>query len=193
MLFRTLLLVLAMAGVAVAQTPTVTEADFVIRDFRFNSGETLPALRMHYRTLGTPRRDASGRVRNAVIVLHGTSGTGAQFLSPQFAGELFGPGQPLDTATYFIVLPDNIGHGQSKLRLQLSRNDLPGRMDGTEEPLQMSADIGNHRAREVRWHHAIAAALKQWILEHFAQAPQRMADRRLGQVQCPCRAGDTAM
>ncbi len=113
MLFRTLLLVLAMAGVAVAQTPTVTEADFVIRDFRFNSGETLPALRMHYRTLGTPRRDASGRVRNAVIVLHGTSGTGAQFLSPQFAGELFGPGQPLDTATYFIVLPDNIGHGQS--------------------------------------------------------------------------------
>jgi homoserine O-acetyltransferase len=113
MLFRTLLLVLAMAGVAVAQTPTVTEADFVIRDFRFNSGETLPALRMHYRTLGTPRRDASGRVRNAVLVLHGTSGTGAQFLSPQFAGELFGPGQPLDTATYFIVLPDNIGHGQS--------------------------------------------------------------------------------
>ncbi len=113
MLFRTLLLVLAMAGVAVAQTPTVTEADFVIRDFRFNSGETLPALRMHYRTLGTPRRDASGRVRNAVIVLHGTSGTGAQFLSPQFAGELFGPGQPLDAATYFIVLPDNIGHGQS--------------------------------------------------------------------------------
>ncbi|MGV3520236.1 alpha/beta fold hydrolase [Luteitalea sp.] len=113
MLFRTLLLVLAMAGVAVAQTPTVTEADFVIRDFRFNSGETLPALRLHYRTLGTPRRDASGRVRNAVLVLHGTSGTGAQFLSPQFAGELFGPGQPLDTATYFIVLPDNIGHGQS--------------------------------------------------------------------------------
>ena len=113
MLFRTLLLVLAMAGVAVAQTPTVTEADFVIRDFRFNSGETLPALRMHYRTLGTPRRDASGRVRNAVLVLHGTSGTGAQFLSPQFAGELFGPGQPLDAATYFIVLPDNIGHGQS--------------------------------------------------------------------------------
>lgn len=113
MLFRTLLLVLAMAGVAVAQTPTVTEADFVIRDFRFNSGETLPALRLHYRTLGTPRRDASGRVRNAVLVLHGTSGTGAQFLSPQFAGELFGSGQPLDTATYFIVLPDNIGHGQS--------------------------------------------------------------------------------
>jgi homoserine O-acetyltransferase len=113
MLFRTLLLVLAMAGVAVAQTPTVTEADFVIRDFRFNSGETLPELRMHYRTLGTPQRDASGRVRNAVIVLHGTSGTGAQFLSPLFAGELFGPGQPLDTAKFFIVLPDNIGHGKS--------------------------------------------------------------------------------
>ena len=96
-----------------AAPPAVAEADFVLRDFRFTSGEVLPELRLHYRTVGTPQRDASGRVRNAVIVMHGTGGTGAQFVGPGFAGELFGPGQPLDAAKYFIVLPDGIGHGKS--------------------------------------------------------------------------------
>ncbi len=89
------------------------EGDAVIRDFHTTSGAVLPELRMHYRTLGQPVRDASGRVTNAVMILHGTGGTGAQFLAPQFAGELFGPGQPLDTARYFIILPDNLGHGGS--------------------------------------------------------------------------------
>lgn len=89
------------------------EGDLVVRDFRFASGETLPALRLHYRTLGRPRRDASGVVRNAVLILHGTGGAGTQFLGANFAGELFGPGQPLDTARYYIVLPDGIGHGRS--------------------------------------------------------------------------------
>ena len=93
--------------------PAVTEGDFLIRDFRFTSGETLPELRMHYRTLGTPRKDASGVVRNAVLILHGTGGTGAQFTNANFAGELFGAGQPLDAARYFIILPDDIGHGRS--------------------------------------------------------------------------------
>jgi homoserine O-acetyltransferase len=86
---------------------------FVISNFRFASGETLPALRIHYRTLGHPRRDAAGTVRNAVLILHGTGGSGQQFLSPLFAGELYGAGQPLDTARHFLILPDNIGHGRS--------------------------------------------------------------------------------
>ncbi len=88
-------------------------ASFAIADFRFASGETLPVLRLHYRTLGRPERDARGVVRNAVLILHGTGGSGSQFLSPLFAGELYGPRQPLDTATHFLILPDNIGHGES--------------------------------------------------------------------------------
>jgi homoserine O-acetyltransferase/O-succinyltransferase len=112
MLVRALLLVLMVARLAGAQS-VVTEADYVIRDFRFTSGEVLPELRLHYRTVGTPQRDASGRVRNAVIVMHGTGGNGAQFVGAGFAGELFGPGQPLDAAKYFLVLPDAIGHGKS--------------------------------------------------------------------------------
>src|SRR5437660_1152759 len=79
---------------------------FVIRNFRFASGEALPELRLHYRTLGRPHH-------NAVLILHGTGGSGSQFLSPQFAGELYGAGQPLDTATHYVILPDNIGHGRS--------------------------------------------------------------------------------
>jgi len=95
---------------------TATQGDsgsFVISNFRFASGETLPELRLHYRTLGRPRRDAAGVVRNAVLILHGTGGSGGQFLSPVFAGELYGAGQPLDTATHYLILPDNIGHGRS--------------------------------------------------------------------------------
>lgn len=113
MLIRTLLIVLLVARAAMAQAPAPVEADFVIRDFRFASGETLPELRLHYYTVGTPQRDASGKVRNAVLVLHGTGGTGAQFSGANFAGELFGPGQPLDAAKYYVVMPDNIGHGKS--------------------------------------------------------------------------------
>jgi len=76
--------------------PSPMEGDYVIRDFRFRSGESLPQIRMHYRVLGEPQRDAEGVVRNAVLVLHGTTGTGAQFLRAEFAGELFGQGQLLD-------------------------------------------------------------------------------------------------
>lgn len=97
---------------AAPRTDTVP-GDFVLRDFRFASGEVLPELRIHYRTLGRPRRDAGGHTRNAVLLLHGTTGTGEQFLSPSFAGELFGPGQLLDTARYYLILPDGIGHGAS--------------------------------------------------------------------------------
>jgi homoserine O-acetyltransferase len=89
------------------------EADYVARDFHFRSGETLPQLRLHYTTLGKPERDGEGKVTNAVLILHGTGGSGHQFLSPQFADVLFGPGQLLDANRYFIILPDNIGHGKS--------------------------------------------------------------------------------
>ena len=104
---------LAASAPRAAEFPTPTERDFVIHDFRFASGETLPALTLHYRTIGTPQRDASGVVWNAVLILHGTGGTGAGFLSATFGGELFGAGQLLDATRYFIVLPDGIGHGKS--------------------------------------------------------------------------------
>ena len=112
-LCRALVLNLICAVVCLAQYPTPSEGDFEIPNFRFASGETLPQLRLHYRTLGKPERDAQGIVRNAVLILHGTGGTAAQFLRAEFAGELFRPGGLLDAARYFIVLPDGIGHGKS--------------------------------------------------------------------------------
>lgn len=90
-----------------------TQGDAVFRDVTFRSGERLPELRLHYTTLGTPRKDARGVVRNAVMILHGTGGSGSSFLSTTYAGQLFGPGQLLDSSRYYIVLPDNIGHGGS--------------------------------------------------------------------------------
>jgi homoserine O-acetyltransferase len=96
-----------------ANFPAPAEGDCVIHDFHFNSGELLSELRMHYLTLGKPRRDTEGRVRNAVIILHGTTGSSAQFLRPEFAGELYGKGQPLDATRYYLIIPDNIGHGKS--------------------------------------------------------------------------------
>jgi len=93
--------------------PAPQEGNYVVRDFHFQSGETLPELRLHYYTLGKPIKDASGRTTNAVLILHGTGGKGDGFLQPIFAGALFGTGQLLDANKYFLILPDNIGHGQS--------------------------------------------------------------------------------
>ena len=101
------------AAAATAQAPVPVEGDFVLRDFRFATGETLPQLKIHYRTLGAPRRDGKGIVRNAVLILHGTTGTGKQFLTDNFAGVLFGPGQLLDAGRDYLILPDGIGHGGS--------------------------------------------------------------------------------
>jgi homoserine O-acetyltransferase len=95
--------------------PALAQRDsgtFIVRDFRFTSGETLPEVRLHYRTLGRPQRDAAGTVRNAVLILHGTGGTGAQFFSPLFV-PLYRAGGPLDTSRTFIILPDDVGHGRS--------------------------------------------------------------------------------
>jgi homoserine O-acetyltransferase len=96
-----------------ADYPPPTEGDYTIRDFKFTSGETLPELKIHYRTLGKIDKDANGKVTNAVLIMHGTTGSGAQFVRPEFAGELFGKDQPLDATKFFIVLPDGIGHGKS--------------------------------------------------------------------------------
>lgn len=95
------------------QSPAPSEADFTLHNFHFKSGETLPELRMHYYYFGQAKKDASGKTTNAVLILHGTGGSGRQFLRPMFAGVLFGPGQLLDATRYFIILPDNIGHGKS--------------------------------------------------------------------------------
>ncbi|HXM78658.1 MAG TPA: alpha/beta fold hydrolase [Thermoanaerobaculia bacterium] len=96
-----------------ADYPEPVAGDFTIRNFSFASGERLPELTIHYRTIGTPRKDAAGMVRNAVLLLHGTTGSGKGFLTPNFAGTLFGPGQPLDASRYYLILPDGIGHGES--------------------------------------------------------------------------------
>jgi homoserine O-acetyltransferase/O-succinyltransferase len=108
-----LLVLLASTPARAADYPEPTEGNFSLRDFRFASGEVLPELRIHYRTLGSARRDGQGVVRNAVLILHGTTGSGANFLRPEFAGELFGKGQPLDATLHYIILPDGIGHGGS--------------------------------------------------------------------------------
>jgi homoserine O-acetyltransferase len=103
----------ARAAVQASNYPPPVEGDFVIRDFHFSSGESLPELRIHYRTFGKARTDTHGIVRNAVLILHGTGGNGGSLVRAEFAGELFGAGQPLDATRYFIVLPDAIGHGKS--------------------------------------------------------------------------------
>jgi homoserine O-acetyltransferase len=150
------------AGPAAAQAPApaqrqapdyaaqLKEGDAVLRDFRFASGETLPELRIHYATLGTPRRDSRGAIENAVMILHGTGGSGRQFLAPQFADELYGPGQPLDLARYYIILPDGIGHGKSSkpsdgLRMRFPKYDYA---DMVEAQRRMLVDtLGVKRLR----------------------------------------------
>jgi len=108
-----LLSILAASSAFAADYPAPTEGNYIVRDFKFASGETLPELRLHYRTLGKPQKDAQGKTTNAVLIMHGTTGSGAQFIRPEFAGELFGKDLPLDATKFFIVLPDGIGHGKS--------------------------------------------------------------------------------
>ena len=146
------LLALLLAPPAAAQTDwaaRLTEGDVTLNDFRFRSGETLPELRVHYATLGTPRRNAAGEIVNAVMVLHGTGGSGRQFLAPQFADELFGPGQPLDITRYYVILPDGIGHGRSSkpsdgLRMRFPHYDYD---DMVEAQRLMLARLGVTRLR----------------------------------------------
>ena len=109
-----LLMVMGNPGAMLAANyPAPQEGNITVRDFHFQDGEVLPELRLHYATLGTPVRDSEGVVTNAVLIMHGTTGSWKQFNSPRFAGELFGSGQLLDASRFFLVLPDAIGHGGS--------------------------------------------------------------------------------
>ena len=115
MIICLLLLALAVgaAGAQATNYPAPTAGDYTIRDFHFRDGESLPEVHMHYLTLGQPRRGEHGVVRNAILILHGTTGSSAQFLRSEFAGQLYGKGQPLDVTRYYLIIPDNLGHGQS--------------------------------------------------------------------------------
>jgi homoserine O-acetyltransferase/O-succinyltransferase len=108
-----LVLVLLTSGAAATRSADRFEGDFLLRDFRFATGETLPELKLHYQTFGRPVRDSQGVTRNAVLLLHGTGGSGNNFISETFVNGLFNPGRPLDLGRYFIVVPDSIGHGKS--------------------------------------------------------------------------------
>ena len=148
-------LAFAFACVAViraAEYPPPTEGDYVIRDFKFTSGETLPELKIHYRTIGKAVKDEKGVVRNAVLITHGTTGSGAQFIRPEFAGELFGAGQPLDATKFFIVMPDGIGHGKSSKPSDGMHAKFPryGYVDMVEAQYRLLTDgLGVNHARLV--------------------------------------------
>jgi homoserine O-acetyltransferase len=135
-----------------ADYPAPAEADYTIRDFKFRSGETLPELRIHYRTLGKIDKNPQGNVTNAVLITHGTTGSGAQFIRPEFAGELFGKDQPLDATKFFIVLPDGIGHGKSSKPSDGMRAKFPryGYADMVEAQYRLLSDgLGVNHARLV--------------------------------------------
>jgi len=116
---------LAAAGNAATVEVRPLEGDYVIHDFHFASGETLPELRMHYTFLGKPKKDAQGRVTNAVLIMHGTGGSGRSLINERFSGVLFGKGQLLDAEKYFIILPDGIGHGKSSKPSDALRAHFP--------------------------------------------------------------------
>jgi homoserine O-acetyltransferase len=126
------------------------EADVHLKNFRFADGESLPEIRIHYTSLGHPHRNAAGEIDNAVMVLHGTGGDGHQFLRPQFADELFGPGQPLDIHKYWIILPDNIGHGKSSkpsdgLRMKFPKYDYSDMVEAQHRLLTEELGIRHMR------------------------------------------------
>ncbi len=144
---------LLLAAPAMAQTEPrwqPAEHDFIARDVTFASGEQLNEVRVHYATLGAPHRNARGEIDNAVMLLHGTGGSGRQFLQPHFADELFGPGQPLDITRYWIILVDNIGHGRSSkpsdgLRMRFPQYDYDD-MVGLQHRL-LTEGLGLQRLR----------------------------------------------
>jgi homoserine O-acetyltransferase len=149
---------LLMASAALAQGqagesttwPAPREGDYVVHNFHFRSGETMAEVRLHYRTLGTPRKDSSGRTSNAVLILHGTTGNGQLFLRPFFAGVLFGPGQLLDARKYFIILPDNIGHGKSSrpsdgMRMRFPKYEYSDMVELQHELLEKGLGVSHLR------------------------------------------------
>src|ERR1700686_2102311 len=113
LLLLTILSMVATSAQAPATEWPTQDGAYIIKNFRFGSGESLPELKLHYLTLGKPHKDAQGHTDNAVLLLHGTGGSAHSLLNPVFANVLFGPGQPLDITKFFLILPDDIGHGQS--------------------------------------------------------------------------------
>jgi homoserine O-acetyltransferase len=114
MRFAVALLALTVASIAHAQSlPTPERRDFIVKNFRFQNGESLPEVRIHYRTVGTPVRDARGKITNGVLVMHGSSGDAGQVLAASFSDPLLGKGGPLDASKYFLIFPDNLGNGRS--------------------------------------------------------------------------------
>jgi len=151
-LFATLLLLAAVSRLSAADYPRATEGDYTIHNFKFTSGETLPELKIHYRTLGKIDKGAQGKVANAVLIMHGTTGSGAQFIRPEFAGELFGKDQPLDATKFFIVMPDGIGHGKSSKPSDGMHAKFPhyGYIDMVEAQYRLLTDgLGVNHARLV--------------------------------------------
>jgi homoserine O-acetyltransferase/O-succinyltransferase len=136
-------LALIAAPAGAADYPAPKQGDWIARDFRFHTGEVMPELRLHYTTIGDP----SGQ---PVLVLHGTTGSGASMLTPAFAGELFGSGQPLDAARYYIILPDGIGHGKSskpsdRLRTKFPRYDYADMVDAQYRLLKEGLGVSHLR------------------------------------------------
>jgi homoserine O-acetyltransferase/O-succinyltransferase len=136
---------------AQATAPQAVEGDVVVKNFRFKSNEVLPELRLHYRTIGKLERDARGVARNAVLIMHGTGGNGAQFLRADFAGPLFRAGGILDATEYFIVLPDGIGHGKSSKPSDGLRGKFPryGYLDMIEAQHRLLQELGIDHLRLV--------------------------------------------
>ncbi|HEX3421945.1 MAG TPA: alpha/beta fold hydrolase [Sphingomicrobium sp.] len=149
-MFALLAALAAQTAAPAAKTWPTLEADVILRNFRFADGESLPELRIHYTTLGHPHRNSAGEIDNAVMVLHGTGGDGHQFLRPQFADELYGPGQPLDIRKYWIILPDNIGHGKSSkpsdgLRMRFPKYDYSDMIEAQHRMLMEGLQIRHMR------------------------------------------------
>lgn len=143
----------ALQTICMAQStaPQPVEGQVVVKDFRFKSNEVLPELRLHYRTIGKLERDARGVASNAVLIMHGTGGSGAQFLRADFADRLFRAGGVLDATKYFIVLPDGIGHGQSSKPSDGLRSGFPryGYLDMVEAQHRLLRELGVDHLRLV--------------------------------------------
>jgi homoserine O-acetyltransferase len=162
-IFALLLFILDASFASATDYPAPSEGDYAIRDFKFTSGETLPELRLHYRTLGKPEKNSQGKTTNAVLIMHGTTGSGAQFVErrpflptdlprPEFADELFAKGQPLDATKFFIILPDGIGHGKSSKPSDGLHAKFPryGYLDMVEAQYRLLTDgLGVNHARLV--------------------------------------------
>ena len=177
-----LLLALA-ASAAIAQSyPAPQEGTWVVRDFKFHTGETLPELKLHYRTIG----DKSGE---PVIIMHGTTGSGAGFLTPAFAGELFGPGQALDAKRYYIILPDAVGHGRSSkpsdgLKMKFPRYNYDDMVDAQQR--LVTEHLGVRHARLVMGNSMGGMETWIWVQKYpgfmdaaapMASTPTEMASR----------------